>query len=95
MNHYLDFNPYQIRERNQQIHTEVNSLRLQEQLRHNRKVRSCSRLFALVKRGMLIVGKARLAQQHTSRCHDRAPLFAGTQTPNHRPVELPPRKPGR
>jgi len=29
MNHYIDFNPYLIRE---QIHAEVDSLRLQEQL---------------------------------------------------------------
>jgi hypothetical protein len=62
MNHYIDFNPDLIREHNQQIHTEVNSLCLQEQQRKNRKVRSSSRLFALVKRGRLIVGKARLAQ---------------------------------
>ena len=61
MNHYIDSNPYQIREHNQQIHTEVNSLRLHEQ-RKNRKVLSSSRVFALVKCGRLIVGKARLAQ---------------------------------
>jgi hypothetical protein len=58
MNHYIDFNPYRIREHNQQIHTEVNSLRLQEQQRKNRKVRSSSRLFALVKCGRLKVLKA-------------------------------------
>ena len=62
MNHYIEFNPYLIREHNQQIHTEVNSLRLQEHLRKNRKVRSSSRLFALVEYGRLLVGKARLAQ---------------------------------
>jgi hypothetical protein len=62
MNHYIDFNPYLIREQNQQTHTEVNSLRLKEQLRKKRKVRSCSRLFALVKRGRLLVGKARPQQ---------------------------------
>ena len=85
MNHYIDFNPDLIWEHNQQIHTEVNSLRLQEQQRKNRKVRSSSRLFALVKRGRLIVGKARLAQQHTSRYHDRATHFAEAPTPNHKP----------
>jgi hypothetical protein len=62
MNHYIDFNPYLITEQNQQTHTEVNSLRLKEQLRKKRKVRSSSRLFALVKRGRLLVGKARHAQ---------------------------------
>jgi hypothetical protein len=62
MNHYIDFNPYLIREHNQHIHTEVNSMRLQEQLRKNRTVRRPSRLFALVKRGRLLVGKARHAQ---------------------------------
>ena len=62
MNRYIDFDPYLIREQNQQIHTEVNWLRLQEQLRKNRKVRRSSRPFALVKRGSLLVGKARHAQ---------------------------------
>jgi hypothetical protein len=75
MNHYIDFNPYLIREHNQQIHTEVNSLRLQEQLRKNCKVRRSSRLFALVIRGRLLVGKAR---------HARATHFAGAQTTNHK-----------
>jgi len=62
MNRYIDFDPYLIREQNQQIHTEVNWLRLQEQLRKNRKVRRSSRPFALVKCGSLLVGKARHAQ---------------------------------
>jgi hypothetical protein len=38
-NHYTDFDPYLIRERNRLIHTEIDSLRLQEQLRKNRKPR--------------------------------------------------------
>ena len=62
MNHFINFDPYVIEEHDQQIHTEVNALRLQEQLRKNRKVRRSSRLFALVKRGRLLVAKARLAQ---------------------------------
>jgi hypothetical protein len=33
MNHYMDFDPYLIRERNEQIRDEVNSLRLKKQLR--------------------------------------------------------------
>ena len=64
MNHYIEFNPYLIREHNQQIHTEVDSLRLQEQLRKNRKARSSSRLFVLVECGRLLVGRVRLAHQH-------------------------------
>ena len=67
MNHYIaliryGLKSYLIREHNQQIHTEVDSLRLQEQLRKNRKARSSSRLFVLVECGRLLVGKARLAQ---------------------------------
>jgi hypothetical protein len=33
MNHYMDFDPYLIRERNQQVQREVHALRLEEQLR--------------------------------------------------------------
>jgi len=62
MNHFINFDPYVIEDHDQQIHTEVNALRLQEQLRKNRKVRRSSRLFASVKRGRLLVAKARLAQ---------------------------------
>ena len=29
MNHYMDFDPYVIRERNQQVHREVYALRLE------------------------------------------------------------------
>ena len=32
---YMDFDPYLIRERNQQVLTEVNELRLEERLRDN------------------------------------------------------------
>jgi hypothetical protein len=42
MNHYREFNPYLIRDHNQHVHTEVDSLRLQEQPRKNRKARSPS-----------------------------------------------------
>jgi hypothetical protein len=85
MNHFITFDPYVIEEHDQQIHTEVNAVRLQGQLRKNRKIRGLSRLFALVKRGRLLVGKARLAQPHTSRWHGRTTHFAGAQTPNHTP----------
>jgi hypothetical protein len=62
MNHFTNFDPYAIGERNRQMRTEVDSLRLQEQLRQNRKVRRSSRAFALIERGRLLVRKARLAQ---------------------------------
>ncbi len=51
MNHYMDFDPYVIRERNQQMQREVRSLRLEERLRENRGS-SGSRLAALAKRGV-------------------------------------------
>ena len=37
MNHYMDFDPYFIRERSEQTRREVPSLRLGEQLRKNHK----------------------------------------------------------
>ena len=51
MNHYMDFDPYLIRERNQQMQREVRSLRLEERLREERGS-SGSRFVALAKRGM-------------------------------------------
>ena len=52
MNHYMDFNPYVIRELNQQLHREVRSLRLEERLREDRGS-SGSRFVALAKRGVM------------------------------------------
>ena len=52
MNHYMDFDPYLIRERNQQVHREVNSLRLEEQLR-KKHGSSGLRFGALAKRGVM------------------------------------------
>jgi hypothetical protein len=52
MNHYTDFDPYFIRERNQQMRSEVNSLRLQERLREDRGS-SGARLVALARRGVM------------------------------------------
>jgi hypothetical protein len=51
MNHYMDFDPYVIRERNQQVHREVHALRLEEQLREERGA-SGSRFVAFAKRGV-------------------------------------------
>ena len=49
MNHYMDFDPYVIGERNQQVHREVRSLRLEERLREDRGS-SGSQFVALAKR---------------------------------------------
>ena len=48
---YMDFNPYVIGERNQQVQREVNSLRLEKQLREDRGS-SGWRFVALAKRGL-------------------------------------------
>ena len=42
MNHYMDFDPYAIRERNEQMIRDVNSLRLEERLREARGVATAS-----------------------------------------------------
>ncbi len=61
MNHYMDFDPYMIRERNQQVLGEINSLRLQERLR-NSGGSSGSRFFALAHRGLVpLLRRVRLA----------------------------------
>jgi hypothetical protein len=51
MNHYMDFDPSVIRERNHQLHREVLALRLEERLREERGS-SASRFVALAKRGV-------------------------------------------
>jgi hypothetical protein len=51
LTHYMDFDPYVIRERNNQMHREVNSLRLEEQVRQERGS-SGSRFVAFAKRGL-------------------------------------------
>jgi parvulin-like peptidyl-prolyl isomerase len=48
---YADFDPYVIRERNQQVHREVQSLRLEERLREERGS-SGSRFVALARRAV-------------------------------------------
>ena len=61
MNHYTDFDPYLIRDRNQQMHREVNSLRLEERLREARGS-SGSRFVALARRSVMpLLRAARLA----------------------------------
>jgi hypothetical protein len=61
MSYYMDFDPYLIRERNQQIRDEVNSLYREECLRKERNS-PLSQVSILVKRGRrLLIGGARLA----------------------------------
>jgi len=65
MNYQMHFDPYLMEhstQGEQELLREMHSLRLQEQLRKNRKVRSSSRLAALAKRDRLLGGGARLAQ---------------------------------
>jgi len=49
MDHFIDFDPYTIGQHNRQMRTEIGSLRLQEQLRKDRKLRRSSRPLALIK----------------------------------------------
>ena len=51
MNHYVEFDPCVIGERDQQVHTEVHALHLEERLADERGS-SGSRIAALAKRGM-------------------------------------------
>jgi hypothetical protein len=51
---YMDFDPYLIRQRNQQMLREVHSLRLEEQLRANARPHA-SRLIALIQRSALLL----------------------------------------
>ena len=59
MNH-MDFDPHVIRERNEQMRSEIESVRLKERLRKERDPRG-SRLGILVRWARLLVGGARLA----------------------------------
>jgi hypothetical protein len=52
MNHFMAFDPFVIRERNQQVQREVRSLRLEERLRGERGS-SGSRFLVLAKRGVM------------------------------------------
>ena len=52
MNHYMDFDPYLIRERNEQMIREVNSLRLEERLREAHGSKD-ARFVALTRRGVI------------------------------------------
>ena len=55
---YMDFQPDVLRERNEQMRSEIESLRLEERLRKQRDPRG-SRLGVLIRRGRLLIGGAR------------------------------------
>jgi hypothetical protein len=60
VNHYMDFDPYVIRERNQQMQRDVDSRRLKERLREARGSSSASRFVALavMRRGVMPLVRA-------------------------------------
>ena len=62
MNHYVDLDPYLIRERNEQIHREVKALQLGRRLRKSRNPHGL-RMAALAEWLRVLIGRAKLAQQ--------------------------------
>jgi hypothetical protein len=62
MNHYMDFDPYLIRERHEQIHREVKALQLGKRLRKSRNPHGL-RMAALGEWLRARIGRAKLAQQ--------------------------------
>ena len=62
MSHYMEFDPYHlIRERNEQIRDEINSLRLEKQLRKRHNLHGL-RISALGEWGRILIGRAKLTQ---------------------------------
>jgi hypothetical protein len=61
MSHYMDFDPYLIRERNEQIRNEVNSLRLRKHMRKRHNLHGL-RIAALGGWGRILIGRAKLTQ---------------------------------
>ena len=66
MGHYMSFDPYLIRERNEQIRDEVNSLRLKKQLRKRHNLHGF-RIAALGEWGRILIGRAKLTQNPSPR----------------------------
>jgi hypothetical protein len=59
MSHYMDFDPYVIRERNERMLRELDSLRLQQRLREDRGSSSGARFVALaMRRGVMPLVRA-------------------------------------
>jgi hypothetical protein len=61
MSHYMSFDPYLIRERNEQIRDDVNSLRLKKQLRKRRNLYGLQ-IAALGEWGRILIGRTKLTQ---------------------------------
>ena len=61
MSHYMSFDPYLIRERNEQIRDELNSLRLKKQLRKRHNLYGL-RIAALGEWGRILIGRMKLTQ---------------------------------
>jgi hypothetical protein len=61
MSHYMDFDPYLIRERNEQIRREVKALQLGKHLRKRRNPHGL-RMTALGEWGRILIGRAKLTQ---------------------------------
>jgi hypothetical protein len=61
MSHYMEFDPYLIRERNEQIRDEVHLLRLKKQLRKSHNLHGL-RIAALGEWGRILIGRAKLTQ---------------------------------
>ena len=64
MSHYMDFDPYLIRERNEQIRDEVNSLRVKKQLRKRHNLHGLQ-IAALGEWGRIHIGRAKLTQDRS------------------------------
>jgi hypothetical protein len=61
MSYFMDFDPYLIMERNEQINDEVHLLRLKKQLRKRHNPRGLHKA-ALGERGRILIGRAKLTQ---------------------------------
>ena len=61
MSHYIEFDPYLIRERNEQIRDEINSLRLKKQLRKRDNWHGL-RIAALGDWGRILIARAKLTK---------------------------------
>ena len=61
MSPYMEFDPYLIRERNEQIRDEVNSLRREKQLRKRHDLHGLQ-IAALGEWGRILIGRAKLTQ---------------------------------
>ena len=74
MSYYMEFDSYLIRDRNEQIRDEINSLRLKKQLRKWHNLHGL-RIAALGEWGRILIGRTKLTQDpspHSGAMVDRA-----------------------